>query len=103
MILCASLISAAPNLAGLCRTCEIMNIKSLVVNDGNVVRTEEFKAISVTSHKWLPIYEVKVHNLLNYLQFQKDNGYKLIALEDSSSSKQLSSFVYPEKCILLLG
>ena len=103
MILCASLIQAAPNIAGLCRTCEIMNINSLVINDKNVVRTEEFKAISVTSHKWLPIYEVQIANLLAYLKFQKENGYKLVALEHSAESKQLSDFIFPEKCILLLG
>ena len=80
-----------------------MNINSLVINDKNVVRTEEFKAISVTSHKWLPIYEVKVENLRDYLQFQKQNGYSLVALENSSISTKLSEFRFPNKCILLLG
>ena len=54
--MCASLIDKVPNLAGLSRTAEIMNASSLIINNNNYLSSEEFKAISVTSEKWLPIY-----------------------------------------------
>ena len=56
IIMCASLIDKVPNLAGLSRTAEIMNASSLIINNNNYLSSEEFKAISVTSEKWLPIY-----------------------------------------------
>ena len=59
MILVASLIDKVPNLAGLTRTCEIMNVKGLVIGNRQVVKTDEFKTIAVTAEKWLPIYEVQ--------------------------------------------
>lgn len=67
--MCASLIDKIPNLAGLARTSEIMNASSLIINTSSVVKTDEFKGISVTSEKWLPIYEVKEKDLLNYLTY----------------------------------
>jgi tRNA guanosine-2'-O-methyltransferase len=67
--MCASLIDKIPNLAGLARTSEIMNASSLIINTQAVCKTEEFKGISVTSEKWLPIYEVKEKDLFNYLTY----------------------------------
>jgi tRNA guanosine-2'-O-methyltransferase len=49
VIMVASLIDKVPNLAGLTRTCEIMNAKGLVVNNGNIIKLEEFKVIAVTA------------------------------------------------------
>jgi len=69
IIMCASLIDKIPNLAGLARTSEIMNASSLVINNKMVCETDEFKGISVTSEKWLPIYEVREKDLLDYLAF----------------------------------
>lgn len=69
IILCAALIDKIPNLAGLARTSEIMNASSLVIGNAEVCQTEEFKGISVTSEKWLPIYEVKERDLLDYLTY----------------------------------
>lgn len=56
--MCASLIDKIPNLAGLARTSEIMNASSLVIENRSVCDTEEFKGVSVTSEKWLPMFEV---------------------------------------------
>lgn len=67
--MCASLIDKIPNLAGLARTSEIMNASSLIIPNAAVTTNDEFKGISVTSEKWLPIYEVKEKDLLNYLKF----------------------------------
>jgi tRNA guanosine-2'-O-methyltransferase len=67
--MCASLIDKIPNLAGLSRTSEIMNASALVINNRAVVELDEFKGVSVTSEKWLPIYEVKEKDLYKYLEF----------------------------------
>ena len=69
VLLVASLIDKVPNLAGLTRTCEIMNAKGLVIDNSEVVKTDEFRNIAVTAEKWLPIYEVKQKFLLQYLLF----------------------------------
>lgn len=81
IIMCASLIDKVPNLAGLSRTAEIMNASSLIINNKCYLDSDEFKAISVTSEKWLPIYQVTERDLLNYLGYQKSNGYKVLGLE----------------------
>ena len=65
----ASLIDRVPNLAGLTRSCEIMNAKALVINNKNVVKTAEFEGIAVTAQKWLPIYEVQERHLIEYLRY----------------------------------
>ena len=103
IIMCASLIDKIPNLAGLSRTAEIMNASSLVINNNCYLKTDEFKAISVTSEKWLPIYAVTEKDLLDYLAFMKSNGYKVLGLEQTTNSKMLHEFDFPKKCILLLG
>jgi hypothetical protein len=46
-----------------------MNAKALVLDNKDVINTEEFRQISVTAQKWLPIYEIKVNVLLNYLTY----------------------------------
>lgn len=58
IIMCASLIDKVPNLAGLARTSEIMNANCLVISNRSVCDLDEFKGVSVTSEKWLPIHEV---------------------------------------------
>ena len=69
IIMCASLIDKVPNLAGLSRTAEIMNASSLVINNKCYLQSDEFKAISVTSEKWLPIYQVSEKDLMDYLGY----------------------------------
>lgn len=92
-----------PNLAGLARTSEIMNASSLIIDKAEIADSDEFKSISVTSEKWLPIYEVKERDLLDYLQYQKSNGYVILGIEQTANSKMLHEYQFPSKCILLLG
>jgi tRNA G18 (ribose-2'-O)-methylase SpoU len=89
IVLCASLIDKIPNLAGLARTSEIMNANSLVINNAQICQLEEFKGISVTSEKWLPIYEVKEKDLFDYLTYMKSNEYKIVGIEQTANSKML--------------
>ena len=67
IIVCATLIDRIANLAGLARTSEIMNAECLVINDIKISETDEFKGVSVTSEKWLPILEVTKNDLHSYL------------------------------------
>lgn len=67
--MCAALIDKVPNLAGLARTSEIMNASCLVINNRAVCDLDEFKGVSVTSEKWLPIVEVQEKHLYEYLEF----------------------------------
>jgi hypothetical protein len=63
------LIGKISTIAGIARTSEIMNVEYLTVGDESVVETEEFKGISVTSEKWLPMYQVKKEDLKDYLEY----------------------------------
>ena len=101
--MCAALIDKIPNLAGLARTSEIMNASSLIINNRSICETEEFKGVSVTSEKWLPIYEVQEKDLHSYLVYQKSNGYKILGLEQTANSKMLNEYKFPAKCVMLLG
>lgn len=92
-----------PNLAGLTRTCEIMNAQALVIGNKLVVKSTEFEGIAVTAQKWLPIYEVEVRHLTQYLRFQKTNGYSVIGLEQTANSTMLQDYAFPSKTLLLLG
>ena len=67
--MCASLIDKIPNLGGLARTSEIMNASALVINNRAICENDEFKGVSVTSEKWLPIHEVQEKDLYSYLEF----------------------------------
>ena len=41
----------------------------MVVSKADVAKTDEFKSISVTAEKWVPVYEVKEENLVKWLEF----------------------------------
>lgn len=74
-----------------------------MINNRAVCELDEFKGVSVTSEKWLPIIEVKEKDLYSYLEFQKSNGYVILGLEQTANSKMLHEYKFPSKCILLLG
>lgn len=103
IVMCASLINKIPNLAGLARTSEIMNANSLVINNKSICDLDEFKGVSVTSEKWLPIFEVQEKDLYNWLELQKSKGYVILGLEQTANSKMLHEYKFPSKCVLLLG
>ena len=57
VVICASLIDKPTNLGGLSRTCEIFGCKKLVVPNKTVVKMDNFKSVSVSSHEWIDIEE----------------------------------------------
>jgi len=103
LIVCASLIDKAPNLAGLCRTAEIFAAEKLIVPDIKVAKMDNFKNISVGAEQWIDIEECKENVLLPWLQKQKENGYSVVGVEQTSSSISLSKLEFPKKTVLLLG
>lgn len=63
----ASLLENIPNFSHLTRTCEVFGAGGLVIPNKNILEDKDFKAISKTGEKWLPISEVKPVDLLAYL------------------------------------
>lgn len=103
LIVVASLIDRLPNLAGLCRTCEIFNASTLVVPTLKIKDDLGFTTISVSSEKWMPMIEVVENDVAKYLQEKKEQGYTLCGLEQTTTSATLGEYEFPEKCVLLLG
>lgn len=103
LIVVASLIDRLPNLAGLCRTCEIFNASTLVVPTLKIKDDLGFTTISVSSEKWMPMIEVVENDVAKYLQEKKEQGYTLCGLEQTTTSATLGDYEFPEKCVLLLG
>ncbi|GKY96607.1 hypothetical protein MPSEU_000620300 [Mayamaea pseudoterrestris] len=102
LIVCASLIDKAPNLAGLARTAEIFAADRLVIPERRVTQMDNFKSISVTAADWIDIEECKEVNLLSWLRKHKRNGWFVVGLEQTSSSISLEQFRFPDRPIILL-
>ncbi|MES1914175.1 MAG: hypothetical protein MHM6MM_006283, partial [Cercozoa sp. M6MM] len=93
----ASLVEKVPNLAGLARTCEILDVSSLVLHDTSVVQTSDFQSVAVTAERWLNIQEVRREHLRHYLQKQRQNGARIVALEQTAESVSLECVELAQK------
>jgi len=102
-MLVASLIDKAPNLGGLARTCEILGVGSLVLASKNVIKDKDFSAVSVTAEKWVPILECQPQHLGEFLAARREEGYRIVAVEQAAESVQLQDYRFPAKTVLLLG
>lgn len=103
LIVVASLIDKAPNLGGLCRTCEIFGVQTLVLGNVHVIEDAQFKSLSVSAAKWMNIEDVRTSELTSYLESMRHEGYTLIGVEQTANSKILTNYEFPEKSLLLLG
>ncbi|KAF0930705.1 hypothetical protein E2562_034643 [Oryza meyeriana var. granulata] len=103
LIVVASLLDRIPNLAGLTRTCEIFKAAGLVVADKSIIEDKQFRLISVTAEKWLPMMEVPVNSVKVFLEKKRLEGYSVIGLEQTANSKPLDQFSFPSKTVLVLG
>ncbi|RHY33008.1 hypothetical protein DYB32_001979 [Aphanomyces invadans] len=92
-----------PNVAGLARTCEIFNASKLLIPSASMTQDILFRQISVTANKWVDMEEVPPANVRPYLRRMKQVGYTIVALEQTSSSACLSTFAFPERCVIVLG
>ncbi|XP_054004821.1 uncharacterized protein LOC128890398 isoform X1 [Hylaeus anthracinus] len=103
IIVVASLIDRAPNLGGLARTCEIFNVKKLVIANLNQIKDKEFQNLSVSAENWITITEIKPHLLCKYLLEKKDMGWCLVGVEQTANSTNLLNMKFKKKTILVLG
>ena len=103
IIIVASLVEKTPNLAGLCRTCEILGATSLVLPSLEIAETVDFKNISMTSDRWLELEACKPTDLADYLVKKRIEGFRLVAVEQTSASFSLEKFDFPRNVALILG
>jgi tRNA guanosine-2'-O-methyltransferase len=103
LIVCATLVDKVPNLAGLARTAEIFAAETLVLPNTLVKKQDDFKSISASANDWIDMEECKEEDLLLWLHKKKSQGYSIVGLEQTSSSKCLTRFNFPDKVVLLLG
>lgn len=118
VILIASLIDNPTNLGGLSRISESFGLEALYVDDLKKTSHKDFKATSVTSEKHLPIRQLKVANVPEFLVQSKAEGYEVVGIEQTDRSGILgeeprvgsaagvdgkSVGTLPQKCILVLG
>lgn len=103
IIIIASLITKAANIGGLTRTCEVFNAGLIVIDNVKATQDPSFLATSVSSEIWMPIKEVKRESLEDYLLELRQEGIKLVAVEQATNSILLGSFKFPEKCAVILG
>jgi len=97
LIVVASLVEKLPNLANLTRTCEVMGISQLVIPTLNVLKHNDYKNVTMTAEKWIPIVECPPSNLIDFIRMKRLGGYTIMALEQTSSSTKLSEFQFPDK------
>lgn len=103
LIVCASLIEKVTNLGGITRTAEIFAAEKVLVPDAKIRKMDNFKTISVGAGEWIEIEELKENALLQWLKQRKRDGYKIVGVEQTSSSKCLSHARFEGKSVLLLG
>lgn len=103
LVVVASLLDKRPNIAGLCRTAELIGGCELVVHDKELLDHEQSRAISQSAENSLAITEIPVPWLLEYLEDKKRHGFKIIAVEQTSSSISVETYEWPEQVLLLLG
>lgn len=103
LIICATLVDKVPNLAGLARTAEIFSASTLVMPNLLVRKQDDFKTISASANDWIEMEECKEDELLSWLYKKKSAGYTVVGLEQTSSSKCITKFKFPDKTVLLLG
>lgn len=48
-------------------------------------------------------FQVKAVDLMNYLKRKQSDGYTIIAVEQTTTSRRLTSYEFPAKTLLLLG
>uniref|UniRef100_F7FHV0 tRNA (guanosine(18)-2'-O)-methyltransferase TARBP1 n=1 Tax=Ornithorhynchus anatinus TaxID=9258 RepID=F7FHV0_ORNAN len=103
LIVVASLVAKPTNLGGLCRTCEIFGVSTLVLGSLQCASDKQFQHLSVSAEQWLPLLEVKPAQLVDYLRQRKADGYTIIGVEQTARSVDLTEYRFPEKSLLLLG
>lgn len=105
VIVVASFIDNPFNLGSLSRLSEINGVQSLYLNDKRVLANKDFKSVSVASHLWLPIAELRADDVSTFFRQRKKDGYAVVGIEQTDSSRVLGAedCKLPEKIVLVLG
>ncbi|KAJ8730532.1 hypothetical protein PYW08_001945 [Mythimna loreyi] len=104
LIVVASLIDKLPNLGGMARTSEVFGVQTYVVDSLRHLQDKQFQGLSVSAEKWINVEEVRPGRpLKEYLMGKKEEGYVVVAAEQTSTSSKLQGFKFPKKTLLLLG
>lgn len=104
LIVVSSLVDKPPNLGGICRLCDVLGVGLLTVQDIRVKNHPQFKNVAVTADKWMPIEEVPVDGIIEFMKSKKRDGYTLIGLEQTDRSIKLDDhYRFPKKSLILLG
>uniref|UniRef100_A0A0G4HZX1 tRNA/rRNA methyltransferase SpoU type domain-containing protein n=1 Tax=Chromera velia CCMP2878 TaxID=1169474 RepID=A0A0G4HZX1_9ALVE len=103
LVVVASLIDKAPNVAGLTRTCEIFQAEALVIGSRALLKDPAFQAIAVSAERWTRVEEVRPPDLSSFLQNLRAKGYFLVGLEQTQESVSLNRLSFPEKTAVVLG
>jgi tRNA G18 (ribose-2'-O)-methylase SpoU len=89
VIVIASLVSNAPNLAGIARTAEIFGASRVVVSSLSLLKGDDFKKIAVSAGEHLSFHEVAVAGLRPFCKQLRARGFTVVALEQTSHSLPL--------------
>lgn len=104
LVVVASLVDKPPNLGGICRLSDVLGAGLMTVDDIRVKQHPLFKSVAVTADRWMPITEVKIDGIVEFLRQKKREGFTLIGLEQTDQSVQLSpALQFPKKLVFLLG
>lgn len=102
-VVCASLLEKATNLGGLTLTCEAFNGELLTVPNLEVKKDPIYRENSRGSEESQPLLQVPESDVRSFLKQQQQQGYTVIALEQSAGSISLEKYTFPERCVFLLG
>lgn len=104
LIVVSSLVDKPPNLGGICRLCDVLGAGLMTLHDIRAKNSPQFKNVAVTADVWMPMKEVAVDQIKNFMIEMKTQGYTLVGLEQTDKSVELnSSLKFPQKTLVLLG
>ena len=103
LVVVASLLSSAANLAGVARSAEVFGVAGLCLSSSSLLCDPLFVRISVSSQRWLPLMELPAERVKAQLLDWKAQGWTVVALEQTRESVQLPDYTWPSRIVLLLG
>lgn len=104
LVVVASLCDKPVNLGAITRLSDALGACELAVRDKAVLEDPHFKSTALTAEKWIQIEQVSEDELASYLARKKTEGYTLVGIEQTDTSKTLrADLQFPEKTLLMMG
>ena len=88
------------NLGGLCRTCEVMGVQTLVLPELALVKSWEFRKLAASGQQWQSLGECPPAKVQPWLKQQSD--YRRVALS-VTGAQPLTDYRFQAKTLLVLG